>query len=97
MKAMEKRGKMNIKEVFVGGGGSKSDLACQILADVFNLPVKRIHTHEACSIGAAMVAFIAKGEFDNYQEAIKSMVHEKDVFMPIKENNKVYSGMYNMV
>lgn len=97
MKSMEKRGGMTIKEVFVGGGGSKSDLACQILADVFDLPVKRIHTHEASSIGAAMVAFVAKGEFKDFNSAIKSMVHEKDVFTPNKANHEVYSGMYNMV
>ena len=97
MKSMEKRGKKHIEEVFVGGGGSKSDLACQILADTFGLPVKRIHTHEACSIGAAMVAFVAKGEFNSFDEAIKSMVHEKDVFMPIPENHETYMSIYNKV
>ena len=97
MKAMERRGKKSIKELFVGGGGSKSDLACQILADTFGLPVKRIHTHEACSVGAAMVAFVAKGEFADFDEAIKSMVHEKDVFTPDAENHEVYMGIYNKV
>ena len=97
MKAMEKRGKMNIKELFVGGGGSKSNLACQILADTFGLPVKRIHTHEACSIGAAMVAFVAKGEFADFNEGIKSMVHEKDVFTPRQKNHEVYMNMYKKV
>lgn len=97
MKAMERRGKKHIEEIFVGGGGSKSDLACQILADTFGMPVKRIHTHEACSVGAAMVAFVAKGEFTGYDEAIKSMVHEKDVFTPIPEHHEVYMNIYNKV
>lgn len=97
MKAMERRGKKHIEEIFVGGGGSKSDLACQILADTFGMPVKRIHTHEACSVGAAMVAFVAKGEFAGYDEAIKSMVHEKDVFTPIPEHHEVYMNIYNKV
>ncbi len=97
MKSMEKRGGMNIKEIYVGGGGSKSDLACHILADTFGLPVKRIHTHEACSIGAAMVAFVSKGEFESYDEAIKHMVHIKDVFTPDPKNHDVYMNMYNKV
>lgn len=97
MKSMERRGNKHIRELFVGGGGSKSDLACQILADTFGLPVKRIHTHEACSIGAAMVAFVAKGEFADFDDAIKSMVHEKDVFMPDSKNHEVYMNMYNNV
>jgi len=97
MKIMEKRGNTEIKELFVGGGGSKSDLACQILADVFGLPVKRIHTHEASSIGAAMVAFVAKGEFASFDEAIKSMVHESDVFTPDEKNHETYYGIYDKV
>lgn len=97
MKAMERRGKKHIEEIFVGGGGSKSDLACQILADTFGMPVKRIHTHEACSVGAAMVAFVAKGEFVSYDDAIKSMVHEKDMFIPIPEHHEVYMNIYNKV
>ena len=106
MKSMEKRGKKHIKQLYVGGGGSKSDLASQILADTFGLPVKRIHTHEACSLGAAMVAFVAKlsnspfatkGEFESFDEAIKSMVHEKDVFTPDPKNHEIYMNMYNKV
>ena len=61
------------------------------------MPVKRIHTHEACSVGAAMVAFVAKGEFTGYDDAIKSMVHEKDVFTPIPEHHDVYMNIYNKV
>ena len=97
MKAMEKRGNKVIDELYVGGGGSKSDLACRILADVFGLPVKRIHTHEACSVGAAMVSFVAKGEFESFDEAIKSMVHVKDVFAPDAKNHEIYANMYEKV
>ena len=63
MRVMEKRSGLQIDEVFVAGGGARSDVVCQITADVFGLPVKRIQTHEACSIGASMVAFLAKGIF----------------------------------
>ena len=44
-----------------------------------------------------MVAFVAKGEFASYDEAIKSMVHEKDVFIPIPEHHEVYMNIYNKV
>lgn len=97
MKAMERRGNKHITELFVGGGGSKSDLACQILADTFGLPVKRIHTHEASSIGAAMVCFVSKGEFKSFDEGIESMVHISDVFTPDEKNHEVYMNMYNKV
>lgn len=94
MNIMQKRSGMKITEVFVGGGGSRSDVVCQIAADVFGLPVKRIQTHEASSVGSSMVAFVSKGEFKDYDEAIKSMVHEKDVFTPDAKNHAVYEELY---
>lgn len=91
---MEKRSHKKVEEIFVAGGGAKSDIVCQITADIFGRPVKRIQTHEASSIGAAMVAFIAKGIFKDYDEAIASMVHEKDCFLPREEVHHVYMGLY---
>lgn len=94
MKLMEKRSGITIKELFIGGGGAKSNVVCQIAADVFGLPVKRIQTHEACSVGSSMVAFVSKGVFADYDEAVKSMVHEKDVFVPNPANHTVYMNIY---
>ena len=91
---MQKRTKTKIDEIYIGGGGAKSDIVCQICADVFGLPVKRIQTHEACSIGASMVAFIAEGVFKNYEDAIENMVHQKDVFTPSKDKHIIYMDLY---
>ena len=95
MRVMEKRSGLQIDEVFVAGGGARSDVVCQITADVFGLPVKRIQTHEACSIGASMVAFVAKGIFESYDEAIKHMVHETDVFSPREKEHETYMDLYH--
>lgn len=95
LKIMSKRGKHEIKEVYAGGGGSVSNEICQMAADVLNLPVKRIQTHEACGIGSSMVAFVSLGVFKNYEEAINSMVRVKDTFMPNEENHKIYEYIFN--
>ena len=94
LKIMEKRAKLTVDEIFVGGGGARSDIVCQILSDIMGLPVKRIQTHEACSIGASMVAFVADGVFKDYDDAIRSMVHEKDVFMPDETAHSTYMDIY---
>ena len=94
LEILQKRAKLHIDEVFVGGGGARSDIVCQITADVFGVPVKRIQTHEACSVGSAMVAFLAKGVFRDYDDAIAHMVHETDVFTPRKTEHETYMDLY---
>lgn len=95
--SMEKRGKQKIEELYVGGGGSQSDEICQITANMFGLPVKRIQTHEACGLGASMVAFIAKGIYKDYDEAIKNMVRVKDTFIPDEKEHEIYQRLYKEI
>lgn len=94
LKIMEKRSGLKIEEVYVGGGGARSDIVCQITADVFGLPIKRIQTHEACSVGASMVAFISKGIYKDYDDAISHMVHETSVFLPRPDVHETYMDLY---
>lgn len=94
LKIMEKRARLRVDEIFVGGGGAKSDVVCQILADIMGIKVKRIQTHEACSIGSSMVAFVAGGVFKDLDSAIQSMVHESDVFVPNPKAHETYLDIY---
>ena len=45
------------RELRLYGGGSKSDLWCQIIADVTNIPVARLVSSETALAGAAMLAY----------------------------------------
>lgn len=92
---MEHRAGTTVDEVFLGGGGSQSDVFCQILADVLGIPTKRIQTHEASSIGSSMVAFVAQKVFTDYEDASKHMVHETSVFTPNPVTNRIYMDYYN--
>lgn len=95
LKNMERRSGLKIRQLYVAGGGAQSDTACQITADVFGLPVKRIQTHEAASLGCAMVAFVWAGVFRDYPEAISHMVREQPPFLPRQENRKTYMDLYH--
>jgi sugar (pentulose or hexulose) kinase len=97
MKGIEKRSNDEIRELFVAGGGSQSDEICQITADMFGLPVKRIHTHEASGIGSSMIAFVSLGIYEDISEAIQNMVRVKDVFEPNMSIHKKYMNTYYYV
>jgi len=97
LEQMERRGHQHIDEIYVGGGGSQSDEILQISANIFNRPVKRIQTHEACGLGAAAIGFVALNEYKNVDEAIKYMVQDKDVFYPEVKNAKLYHEIYTKV
>lgn len=95
LRNMERRSGLKIDQVFVAGGGAQSDVVCQITADIFGLPVKRIQTHEASALGASMVAFIWNGVFRDYGDAIRHMVHETDVFTPNMDAHEIYMDIYH--
>jgi len=96
LKRMSKRGKQEIKELFVGGGGSQSDEICQIAANMFGLPVSRIQTHEACGLGSSMVGFVSCGIFNSIEDAIKNMVRTKDTFKPDMKEHQKYVNYYKV-
>jgi sugar (pentulose or hexulose) kinase len=94
---MEKRQHQKINEIRVSGGGSQSDVICQITADIFNRPVSRVQTYETASLGTAVAAFVAHKEFSNYTEALEAMVHVSKTFVPNKEAQKKYDYLYRKV
>ena len=94
MEKIEKKSGRKIKNIMVSGGGSQSDIICQITSDMFNLPVHRIQTYETSGLGAAIIGFVGLGIYKTFEEAIEKMVHYKDTFMPDKENAQIYNKLY---
>lgn len=97
LERMERRGHQKIDFITVSGGGSQSDVICQIAADIFNKPVKRVQTHETCALGAAISTFAACGVYNSVEEAVGNMVRFVDTFTPNPENVKIYDDLYNNV
>ena len=94
---MERRGKVKIKELYIAGAPSQSEEICAITANMFGLPVNRIQTPEATGLGSSIVAFVSKGVYSSYDEAVAAMVHRKDTFHPQKGEHELYERLYNEV
>lgn len=94
---LDKRQKTKITSLIISGGGSQSDAAMQLSADIFNLPTHRPHTYETSGLGAAINAAVGSGFYQNYQQATQQMTHIIDTFRPIKENVDLYEKLYGQV
>jgi len=97
MYRMERRSGQKIRRLYLGGGGSKSDAICQITANMFGLPVSRIQTEDSCALGAAVCAFVSRGVYGSYQEAVDAMVHIRDTFLPDMNVHACYEKLYRQV
>lgn len=94
---IEKRTGKKIKHLRVAGGGSQSDAAMQLTADIFGMPAVRPHTYEASGLGAAMNCAVGLGVYKDCKTAAKHMTRLGESFQPIPENVKLYKRLYNEV
>ncbi|WP_077284629.1 FGGY-family carbohydrate kinase [Cognaticolwellia aestuarii] len=95
--SLEKRQKCKITRLIVSGGGSQSDAALQLTADIFNLPAHRPHTFETSGLGAAINAAVGQGYFDSYQQATAAMTRIEQSFLPNQTNVQLYNKLYQQV
>ncbi|HKU67567.1 MAG TPA: FGGY-family carbohydrate kinase [Candidatus Baltobacteraceae bacterium] len=94
---IERRGRFSISTLRVAGGGSQSDAAMQITADVFGMPASRPHVYEASGLGAAIVAAVGLGMHPNFESAVGAMTRIDRTFDPIPENRRIYDALYRRV
>jgi len=94
---MEKRNRTKIKRLRISGGGSQSNAAMQLTADIFNLPAERPHTFETSCLGAAIDAAVGLGYYSDFESAVREMTKIKDVFEPEPESSKIYRELFERV
>ncbi len=94
---IEARGKVPITSLRVSGGGSQSDAALQITADIFNLPTARPHTYETSGLGAAIAGAVGLGLHADFPAAVAAMTRLGRQFEPNPRNAALYDGLYRRV
>ncbi len=70
---IEKRSGTRIQRLRVAGGGSQSDAAMQLTADIFGLPAERPHVYEASGLGAAIDCAVGLKLYPDFASAIAAM------------------------
>jgi len=76
------------------GGGSRSDLWCQIRSDVLGKALKRTATSDAGVLGAALMAGVGVGLFSSLAQATKEFVLFDQVFEPQSAEHAYHVARY---
>jgi xylulokinase len=89
-KAVERTTGRITEEFALIGGGARSELWRQIIADASGKKVLNMSSDEASSLGAGISAAVAEGWFPSFKEAAKNMVGVKSITEPIMQNAERY-------
>ena len=84
----------SFKAIRVSGGGSVSSGVCQIIADVFGLPVEVVQTNETSSLGAAIGTFLSMGVYPDAKTAVEAMVRVTKRYEPNEKHHRIYEDLY---
>ncbi|MGM9515004.1 FGGY-family carbohydrate kinase [Roseateles sp. DB2] len=94
---IQRRGKTAITSLRVSGGGSQSDAALQLTADIFNLPTSRPHTYETSGLGAAIAGAVGLGLYRDHASAVAAMTRLGQTFEPVPAHAERYEALYQRV
>jgi xylulokinase len=90
---VQKFAKRTFSHYTIYGGGARSDLWCQIMADVLGTPVHQLDNCDyTVSVGAGLLAFERLGDLDF--DAISGLVRTRREFDPDPRNAATYDLLH---
>ena len=91
---MQESGVRSVDQVRVSGGGAKSALWRQILADVLGTELVTVNTTEGAAYGAALLAGVAAGVWSDVDAACEQTIRVNESVSPEARNVARYEEMY---
>ncbi len=83
-----------ISEVRISGGGARSPIWRQIMADVLGVEIKTVNTTEGAAFGAALLAGVGVGIYADTEQATDAMIRVTDTTTPNPEVHDQYAAWY---
>ena len=77
------------------GGGSRSPLWCQIIADALGRAVKLVREQESTALGAGIHAAVAAGLYSDIRAAADGMTGIESIFEPDAAAHERYSEIFD--
>ncbi|MGB5987444.1 MAG: FGGY-family carbohydrate kinase, partial [Desulfobacterales bacterium] len=97
LERIQQRSGTPVTTLRVCGGGSQSDGAMQLTADLFGKPAARPHVYETSGLGAAVVAAAGLKLHADIPSAVAAMTHVQRVFEPHHPTHQLYDAIYRDV
>jgi xylulokinase len=91
--AAQKMG-LTIAKSYLTGGGSKSPLWRQMLADILDIRLKIIGDEYGPAYGMGMLALVADGIYPDLKAARDSLIKVKEVIVPNRKTSALYQTRY---
>ena len=85
-----------IDRFLVMGGGSRSALWCQIMADTLGRPIHIAREAEATCLGAGILAAVGAGHFDSAKQAAAAMCGTGKCYAPDPRQQGRYDRFYDI-
>jgi xylulokinase len=83
-----------IEQIRISGGGAKSSLWRQILADVLGAELVTVNTTEGAALGAALLAGVGAGIWPDADTACAQTVSVKERVSPNPETAEIYQSLH---
>ncbi len=87
---------LHLEQVRTTGGGAKSPLWRQIIADVLGVELVTTNAQEGPAFGAALLAGVASGIYASVEQACEATVQVRERTAPRPEAEHVYAELYEM-
>ena len=86
---------LNPSRYYMSNGGSKSTLWRQIVTDIVGAPVEYITRHPGSSLGAAFIAGMAIGVFQDWSE-VDQYITERELMEPDMQKHAIYQEYFGV-
>jgi xylulokinase len=85
-----------VGDMVITGGGSKSKLWSQMLADLYGCPVSGMQSDEGAALGAALLAAVGAGVYGSVQEACAAVVRRGGTLAPDPAKQEAYAPYFEL-
>ena len=87
---------VHVSQMMACGGGGRSPIWRQMLADLYDCQVKTVHQAEGPALGVAILAGVGCGLYESVEAACRKLISEDKNASPVKEQTEVYKQYHDL-